>query len=79
MRLTEEKINQIIELKKQGKTYKELQEITSCAEKTCRKYVVQAGLKSSNVVEITPELLQETYFQRSIKTIWIVEKMQNSL
>lgn len=42
--ISNEKINQIIELRKSGKTYKKIQEITGCCKNTCIKYLKEAGI-----------------------------------
>lgn len=58
--LSQEKINQIIELRNQGKTYDQIKKLTGCTEKTCVKYLKQTGnYKARSIVEITPELLEQ--------------------
>lgn len=58
--MEQEKINQIVELKKQGKTYKEIKEITGCCKNTCIKYLKQTGnYNVKSIVDITPKLLDE--------------------
>lgn len=58
--MEQEKIDQIVELKKQGKTYKEIKEITGCCKNTCIKYLKQTGnYDVKPIKDITPELLDE--------------------
>lgn len=59
--LTDEQISKILELRKQGKTYDEIKEITGSSKSTISKYCVEAGLSKnpSKIMEFTPELIQE--------------------
>lgn len=60
MKISEEKINQIIELKNQGKTFKEIKDITGCCKNTCIKYLKATNnYETVKVIEITPELLEK--------------------
>lgn len=57
---SQETINQILSLRKEGKTYLEIQKLTGCCAKTISKYCVEAGLsENSKKVQITPELIEE--------------------
>ena len=60
MKISKEKINQIIELKNQGKTFKEIKDITGCCKNTCIKYLKATNnYETVKVIEITPELLEK--------------------
>ena len=57
---SQETINLILSLRKEGKTYDQIREVTGCAKSTISKYCVDNGLSENpkKVNEITPELLQ---------------------
>lgn len=57
----QEIINQILDLRKDGKTFAEIQKITGCCTKTISKYCKEAGLSSDpkKIDVLTPELLKE--------------------
>ena len=57
---SQETINQILSLRKEGKTYLEIQKLTGCCAKTISKYCIEAGLSENpKKVQITPELIEE--------------------
>lgn len=57
---SQETINLIVELRKQGKTYSEIQKITGCCPKTISKYCMEMGLSENpKKVELTTDLLEE--------------------
>lgn len=58
--MTQEIIDKIIELRQQGKTYKEIQDVTGCCKNTCIKYLKQTGnFDYKPIVDITPKLLEQ--------------------
>lgn len=58
---SQETINLIVELRKQGKTYDQIREVTGCSKSTISKYCVEAGLSENpkKVDKLTKELLEE--------------------
>lgn len=74
---SQETIDLIISLRKEGKNYKQIREITKCSKGTISKYCVQYGVSENpkKIDEITPELLekiQNRYFE--IKNLQKVAK-----
>ena len=64
----QETIDLILSLRREGKTYNQIREVTNCSKSTISKYCVEAGLSENpkKVDEITPELLieiQNRYYQ----------------
>lgn len=57
---SQETIDLILSLRKQGKSYDQIREATGCAKSTISKYCMEYGLSEDpkKVNEITPELLQ---------------------
>lgn len=57
---SQETIDLILSLRKQGKSYDQIREATGCAKSTISKYCVNNGLSENpkKVDKITPELLQ---------------------
>ena len=76
MKTNIEKINQIIKLKQQGKTYKEIQKVTGCCKNTCIKYLKQHGYEPTvKVIHINDELMQKIQQRyNEVKNIKIVAK-----
>lgn len=58
---SQETIDLILSLRKDGKTYDQIREATGCAKSTISKYCLEHGLSenSKKVEELTPELLQQ--------------------
>ena len=56
-----ETIDLIISLRKEGKTYDQIREVTGCCKSTISKYCMEAGLSSDpkKIDTITPELLEK--------------------
>lgn len=71
---SQETINQILSLRKEGKTYLEIQKLTGCCSKTISKYCIEAGLSENpKKVQITPELIEE--IQRRYNEIGNLKKV----
>lgn len=60
MKISEEKIKEILKLKTEGKTYDQIKELTGCCKNTCIKYLKEYGKHNpTKIVQVTPELLEE--------------------
>lgn len=58
---SQETIDLIVSLRKEGKNYTQIREATGCSKGTISKYCIQYGVSKDprKVNEITPDLLQE--------------------
>ena len=60
MKISEEKIKEILKLKAEGKTYNQIKELTGCCKNTCIKYLKEYGEHNPiKIIQVTPELLEE--------------------
>lgn len=58
---SQETVDLIVSLRKEGETYDQIREVTGCCKSTISKYCMEAGLSenSKKIDEITPKLLEE--------------------
>lgn len=60
MKISEEKIKEILKLKAEDKTYNQIKELTGCCKNTCIKYLKEYGEHNpTKIIQVTPELLEE--------------------
>lgn len=72
--IDDEKLKQILNLRKSGKTYLEIKQITGCSKGTISKYCLKYGLSEhSNILNITPELLLE--IQKRYEEVGSIKKV----